>query len=105
MRIHELPVKKFDGDTIDNCFYVENPYAPVYRVEMSELFDWIKEKAITAGLTVELKDNNLIFISEKETKDRLCAANKRLIDKILDMYVPDGNPEIWIEKIIKIRDK
>lgn len=27
-----------------------------------------------------------------------------LIDEIVKMYVPDGNPEIWIHKIQKLRD-
>ena len=65
--IHELPVKKFDGDTIDNCFYVKEPYAPLHYVKMSEIFNWIKEKAETTGLTVELKDNNLMFITGNAT--------------------------------------
>jgi hypothetical protein len=62
-RIWGLPVKKFDGDMIDNCFYIKDLYAPEYYVKMSEIFDWIKEKAEATGLTVELKDNNIMFIS------------------------------------------
>jgi hypothetical protein len=27
-----------------------------------------------------------------------------LIDEIVKMYVPDGNPEIWLHKIQKLRD-
>jgi hypothetical protein len=26
-----------------------------------------------------------------------------LIDKILDLYVPDGNPEIFLQKILKLK--
>lgn len=28
-----------------------------------------------------------------------------LINEILNMYVPDGNPEIWKEKIEKLKNK
>lgn len=27
-----------------------------------------------------------------------------LMDEIVKMYVPDGNPEIWLHKIQKLRD-
>jgi hypothetical protein len=27
-----------------------------------------------------------------------------LIDEIIKMYVPSGNPEIWLDKIQKLRD-
>lgn len=60
----EMSCKPFDNDIIDNCFYVENPYAPMHYVKLSEIFNWIKEKAeLDEGLTVELKDNKIMFIS------------------------------------------
>ncbi len=66
-RIHELPNKKFDGDTIDNCFYVKDPYAPVHYIKMNEVFDWIKEKAIESGLKVEMQGDEIMFIKRNQS--------------------------------------
>jgi hypothetical protein len=30
--------------------------------------------------------------------------NVRLLNEVIDMYVPDGNPEVWLNKIQKLRD-
>lgn len=61
-KITDLPKVKFTSDIINNCFVVNDPYFPVNRVAMSDIFNWIKETAIKDGLTVELKDNNIMFI-------------------------------------------
>ena len=61
IKIEQLPVRKFTGEEIGNCFFVQSPYDPVYRVKMEDIFEWIKDKAFKEGLTIDLKDNKLIF--------------------------------------------
>jgi hypothetical protein len=42
----------------------------------------------------------------KEFKEQIVQReqNVRLLNEVIDMYVPDGNPEVWLNKIQKLRD-
>ena len=44
---------------------------------------------------------NEILGENKMTEEEMTIA---LIDEIIKMYVPDGNPEIWLNKIQKLRN-
>lgn len=61
-RIEELVEHKFDGQDIDNIFFVDSIPAPLHRISLGDIFDWIRETAIKEGLTVELQDNKIVFI-------------------------------------------
>jgi len=41
-----------------------------------------------------------IELDLEETKELM----NDLLDVVISMYVPDGNPEIWLNKIQKLRD-
>jgi len=42
---------------------------------------------------------------EARISETINEARKDVIDEIIKMYVPDGNPEIWLNKINKLRDE
>lgn len=59
-----LPIIKFDGNQIDNCFYIQrrnDPNSVTSIVSMNSVFEWIKQKAVEEGLTIELQENIIIF--------------------------------------------
>lgn len=67
-KLSELPQVKFAEEMIDNCFYVDNPYNALKCVKMSEIFNWIKEKAQKdEGLTVECIGDQIIFITGRKS--------------------------------------
>ena len=41
---------------------------------------------------------------EARISESINEARKDVIDEIIKMYVSDGNPEIWLNKINKLRD-
>lgn len=63
MKISELPTKDFNSSEINELVFIQNQNTPeMYRVEMAKIFNWIKEQALSNGLTVELTGNNIMFI-------------------------------------------
>ena len=42
---------------------------------------------------------------EGEISKAINEARMDIIDDIIEMYVPDGNPEFWLNKISKLRGK
>ena len=71
--IEELPIRDFDKDEISNCFYVEfakhtgrnGLLLPLQRFKMSDVFEWIKQKAKDNGLTVKIDGEKIMFIQNK----------------------------------------
>ena len=62
-KISELPHHNLSGQDINNCFYVDpDPYQPLNRISLGDIFNWIRETATKEGLTVEWKDNKIVFI-------------------------------------------
>jgi hypothetical protein len=67
-KITDLERRDFNREDIDHLWYVDNPYKVSYSVPLKKVFDWIKEKAETEGLTIELKGEQIIFITGKDSK-------------------------------------
>lgn len=62
-KLSDLPQADFSGDEIDNCLFVRNMGTPeLVSVPMSNVFNWIKHKAETEGLYVEMKSDRIVFI-------------------------------------------
>lgn len=59
--------------------------------------DIIKKRYPFYDEDISMKDIEINAESVKELMNDL-------IDEIVKMYVPDGNPEIWLHKIQKLRD-
>lgn len=78
-----------------------------------ELAQKIDPKFLYSGLhSIELKPIECEDTEGYKVKDAsLCITEmvnevkKNVINEILDMYVPDGNPEIWKKKIEKLKNK
>lgn len=56
-----------------------------------------------------IKSKNLNFSriwkdGNKDVAKLMNEYTKLKIDEIVKMYVPDGNPKVWLDKIIKIKD-
>jgi hypothetical protein len=67
LKISELPVKTFTNDSIDHCFYVENMNTPEMKlIPLLQIFEWIKEQANKDGLTVEMRDDRIMFIRNEK---------------------------------------
>jgi hypothetical protein len=67
LKISELPVKTFTNDSIDHCFYVENMNTPEMKlIPLLHIFEWIKEQANKDGLTVEMRDDRIMFIRNEK---------------------------------------
>jgi hypothetical protein len=67
LKISELPVKTFTNDSIDHCFYVENMNTPEMKlIPLVQIFEWIKEQANKDGLTVEMRDDRIMFIRNEK---------------------------------------
>lgn len=64
MKLSELPIAKFNGEHIDNVFFVN--YQHLYRVDFKDVFEWIKKEAVKNGLTIELKEDKIVFIKKDE---------------------------------------
>lgn len=66
-KITELEQVNFSSDMIDNCFFVKDLNAPhLQAVKLKSIFDWIESEAMKHGLTVELKDDRIIFLSKSD---------------------------------------
>lgn len=69
-QISELPTKEYTHEHLDKCFYVEfdESGAPLYRVNMMQLFNMIKDKALISGMRVCVDDNVMTIhkIDDKE---------------------------------------
>jgi len=63
-KLTELPIKEFSSDMIDNCFYVDMKAHEMYKVKLSEVFNWIKDEAIKNGLSIYYKDG-VLHLSKK----------------------------------------
>jgi hypothetical protein len=69
MKLTELNIKIPSMDEIDNCFWVEfdERGQPLSRVQMKDVFEWIKKRATKEKLIVELKDNRIVLKNESNT--------------------------------------
>lgn len=61
-KISELTAHKFTGQDIDNIYFVDDKPTQLARCSLKDIFNWIRETATKEGLTIELKDNKIIFI-------------------------------------------
>lgn len=64
-----LPIAEFDGDIIKNGYIVAERENRSVTINLQEVFDWIKEESIKNGLTVELKNNQIMFITGNKTDE------------------------------------
>jgi hypothetical protein len=64
-KISDFPKREFSQEIIDNCFYVDNPYAPTYVVPVRTIFSHIIEMAKEEGLDIEIINDNRIVINKK----------------------------------------
>lgn len=63
--ITELPQTEFKKEMIDNCFFVQDLNKPEMAViPLAKVFEWIKSKAIEAGLKVELTEDKIMLLSK-----------------------------------------
>ena len=53
-------------------------------------------------LDFDTEDNRAYY--ETRLSETINKARKDIIDEIIQMYVPDGSPETWLNKINKLRD-
>jgi hypothetical protein len=61
-KITDLPVTSPPYE-IENCFSVNNLNKPnMSRMNLGDVFNWIKEESIKNGLTVVMKDDKIMFI-------------------------------------------
>lgn len=62
-KISELPEAIFNGQTIDNCFYVEKMNTPEMKVvPMRKVFAFIEDQALKSeSFEIEIKEDRIIF--------------------------------------------
>ena len=63
-KISELPEREYTNEEIGCSFFVDNPSDPLYKVSLNKIFEWVKEKSLTNGLTVKMVDDKIMFITK-----------------------------------------
>jgi hypothetical protein len=66
--IDQMPKRDFSGEDVDNCFFVKDPYSPVYAVPLGQIFGYIeqslkevKDAAENSAVTIEFTDNKIVI--------------------------------------------